>query len=597
MKRIRKDEKALTDEVLLGDVFKRFYFSSVFAIICNCIGQIVGNIVIGNVSGESKLAVMSLVLPVYYIFATVGNLAGIGGSALCASLIGKRKHEECKKAFTITYILTVLLCIFFSLLVILFLPNIVKLLGTPQELYEDVKTYTFIMSAGGIFTAGVYLSFNFLRLDGKALETTLTFIIMAVLNVLLDILLASKGVAGIALASVIGSAAATIFGLIILIIKSETLKFTHISFNDLLKFSAKVFLIGSPGATENISILLKSYILNKMITSVLGAAVLSSLSVVNSVNSFSMGITVGSAGALVPIIGVFSSERDTISIKRMVKAALQLSGALTVLFVTVVFNFAPQIAGVFGVVEGIKQTAFAVKLFSVSIPLALLTNLLCYLHLANNHIIISNIITVLRNFAFLIASAFVLMKFDGERGLWLSFAVCEALTLVITLIMHIIAKHKDRNLSFLLLLNTKFEKSGKSIALTTTDDENSISEAIEKLEVFCEQNELTPKQSMMITLSMDEMIHMAPEHSTRNGKKHIIGIRILFHQDILILRLRYAGEKFNPLEYYEQKKPSENDIDALLELDDCLGIKMACDACNVADYRSTFGLNNLTLIF
>lgn len=593
----KKNNEILTDEALMSNIFRRFYFSSVLAIICSCIGQIVGNAVIGNVFGEAKLAAMSLVLPVYYIFSTIGNLAGIGGSALCASLIGKRKTNECKTAFTVTYILTALLCALFSIIVAVFLPGIVRLLGTPPELYEDVKTYTLIMSSGGIFTAGIYLSFNFLRLDGKAVETTLSFIIMAVLNVLLDILLAPTGVAGIALASVIGGMAATIFGLIILIKKSDTLKFTPISLNDFFRFSAKIFLIGSPGATENISILLKSYILNQMIASVLGTAALSSLSVVNSINSFSMAITVGCAGALVPIIGVFTAERDTISIKRMIKAALKLGSVLTVVFVIVLIIFAPQISGLFGFVEGAKQTAFAIRLFAISIPLALITNLLAYLHLANSHTVISNIITVLRNFIFLIASAFILMRLDGERGLWLSFAVCEAATLAVTFIMHIVAKKKNGNLSLLLLLNTEFEKSGKSIAITATDDESSISEAIEKLEEFCEQNEFSPKQSMMITLSMDEMIHMAAEHSTRNGKNHIIGIRILYHKDVLILRLRYAGEKFNPIEYYEQKKTDSNDLNALLELADCLGMKMVCETCNDVNYRSTFGLNNLTLIF
>lgn len=593
----KKSEKALTDEVLLSDIFRRFYFSSILAIICNCIGQIVGNMVIGNTFGEEKLAVMSLVLPVYYIFATVGNLAGIGGSALCAAFIGKRNTTDCKKAFTVTYILTVLLCVFFGLIVIMFLPGIVDLLGTPPELYEDVKTYTFIMSAGGICTAGVYLSFNFLRLDGKAFETTLTFVIMAVLNVLLDVLLASNGIAGIALASVIGSGAATVFGLIILLRKSDTLKFTRITVSDFFKLSGEVFRVGSPGATENISILLKSYLLNRIITSVLGSAVLSSLSVVNSINSFSMAITVGCAGALVPIIGVFAAERDTISIKRMLTAALKLSGLLTALFVAFTSVFAPQVSALFGFVDGAYKTAFAVRLFVLSIPLALLTNLLAYLHLANNHTAISNIITVLRNFAFLVGSAFILMKLDGERGLWLSFAVCEAATLAATLIMHIIAKKKDGTLSLPLLLNTSFEKDGKSIAISTTDEEESISEAIEKLEEFCENNNFSPKQSMMITLSMDEMVHMAAEHSTKKGKKHIIGIRILYHREILVLRLRYAGEKFNPIEYYEQKKPTSNDIDAFLELDDCLGMKMVCDTCDVVDYRSTFGVNNLTLLF
>ena len=596
MNLIKEKGTNISDEFLLRGIFKKTFLSSALAIVCSCIGQIVGNIVIGNVFGESKLAVMSLVLPVYYIFATIGNFAGIGGSAVCAMLIGKRKNDECKKVFTVTYILTLALCLFFSVIVLLLLPQVAKLLGAGNELNDDVKTYCAVLSAGGLFIAGIYLSFNFLRLDGRNIATILTFVIMAVINVGLDIALAKMNVAGIALATVLGGAAATVFGFVYILLKSEQLGFMKVSLSEFFELSGKIFKVGSPGATENVSILLKSYFLNRLIVSVIGVAALSSLSVVNSINSISMAITVGSAGAIVPLIGVFSAEKDMSNIRKTVSSALKFAGFIIVVFSVLTAAFAYPVAQIFGITGGIKETAFAIRIFAISLPFALLNNLLIYLHLANKYTFISNLLTALRCCVFAVGIAFIFMKLFGETGLWLSFVGCEAATLAAAAVYHTVKVLKNRSLSPILLLDTTFEKDGTLIEINTYDDEESILKSMEQLRAFCEKNDISAKRSMIITLSMDEMLHMAAQHSTRSGKHHIISIRVCVFKDILILRLRYVGKLFNPIEYYESKKTDSNDIDALLELADCMGMKMVTDTCDVVDYKTTFGINNLTII-
>lgn len=585
-----------SDEGMLFDIFKRFYLSSVFAIICSCMGSIVGNIVIGNSLGEQKLAVISLVLPLYYVFATIGNLAGIGGSALCAKQIGLNDREACKKTFTAAYGMTAALCALFSLLFLLLLPQLIGLLGTPEALRADVEAYARIQVLGGVFIAGIYLAFNMLRLDDKPIATTLTFVIMVAVTVLLDFVLVRFDIAGISVANVAGAAGATLFGLFYLMKNSETLGFVKISPKEFLTSCGQILKVGSPGATENASILVKSYLLNRLIVAFVGSTALSSLSVVNSVNSFSLSITVGCAGALVPLLSVFSAERDTVSMRRVVRSAMRLSLVLLALFGVAVFVFSPQVVRLFGIVEGADGAARAVRLFALSLPLALAANVIIYLHLANSHTGLSNILTLFHSLIWAVGCALLLMKGFGETGLWLSFAACEAATLLTAALLHWLARRKNPNLSPLLLIDTKYEKTGSSIALCFPDTEEGISGALQQLEAFCEKNELPPKRQMLITLSMDEMMHLAVRYSTCESRRHVISLRVLINPDVLVMRLRYDGKKFNPIAYYEEKKNDTNDVDAMLALVDMLGMKLVTDTCDVVDYRSTFGVNNLTVI-
>ncbi len=584
------------DAFLFADIFRKFYYGSLVAILFGCIGQIVGNMVAGNTLGEDGLAVMSLGLPVYYVFATVGNVTGIGGSALCARLAGRMDRRNALKSVTVTYLLTAVLCVLFSVLVWLFLPTMLDLLGVSETLREGVRTYGGIMAIGGIFTAGVYLSFNFLRLDGRPVATTLTFAIMAVVNVTLDILLAPWGVAGIAWATVAGNAAATLFGLALILLRGRSLGFGRITLREFFSFSVRIFRIGSPGAVENASILLRSYCLNRFIAAWLGATALSSFSVVHSVDSFSLAITVGSAGALVPIIGVLSTERDSVSIRRTVRFAVRLGGTLLVPFIAATVAFAPTIARLFGVTDALDATATAIRLFALSLPFTLFSNVLIYVHLANGHTGISNVLTVLKYLVFAVGFALVLIRWKSEIGLWLSFAVSEVAVLLAAAGIHLVVWRKNRVLSPVLLLDTRFERKETSIVLTTGDDDGSIADTVGRLRQFCEQNRLTRKRSLIVTLATEEMLHMAAEHSTRMSRRHRISVRVILRDDILILRLRYVGTLFNPIEYYEQKKTDTNDLNAMLELRDCLGIKMVIDTCDVVDYQTTFGINNLTIV-
>lgn len=596
MSRAKRIAARNSDEGMLLDIFRKYYFSSVFAIICSCMGSIVGNIVIGNALGEQKLAVVSLVLPLYYVFATVGNLAGIGGSALCAKQIGQNDREGCRRTFTATYLLTVGLCALFSLLFLLLLPRLIVLLGTPEALQADVMAYARVMVLGGMFIAGIYLSFNMLRLDDKPVATTLTFVLMVVVTVLLDFILVRFDMTGISIANIAGSAAAALFGVIFIVKKSTTLGFVKMSGKEFGSACAQILKVGSPGATENASILVKSYLLNRLIVAMIGSAALSSLSVVNSVNSFSQSITVGCAGALVPLLSVFSAERDTVSMRRIIRVAMRVSLVLLVVFAAVVFVFAPQVARLFGIVEGAAEAAKAVRLFALSLPLALAANVLLYLHLANSHTALANVLTLFHSLIWAIASAFLLMKGLGETGLWLSFAACEAATLLTAALLHFLARRRNPDLSPILLIDTKYEKSGASIALSLPDTEEGIADALQQLEAFGEQNELPPKRQMLITLSMDEMMHLAMQYSTCESKRHIISLRVLINPGVLVLRLRYDGKKFNPIAYYEEKKSDTQDIDAMLALADMLGMKLVTDTCDVVDYRATFGINNLTVI-
>ena len=179
------------------------------------------------------------------------------------------------------------------------------------------------------------------------------------------------------------------------------------------------------------------------------------------------------------------------------------------------------------------------------------------------------------------------------------FGVTDAAALAVFL-------HRHTELRGPLLLERRYE-AGRFIAFSVHSTPDEITDASARISSFCEENALAARQSMMIALSLEEMLVSIQEHCFPDDPSQSINVRILIAPEDesgerpVILRIRCSGVPFNPIDYYERRKAETagqlDKLDALLEgLDDSLGIAMIVSAAHTVDYKTTFGINNLTVI-
>jgi len=114
---------------------------------------------------------------------------------------------------------------------------------------------------------------------------------------------------------------------------------------------------------------------------------------------------------------------------------------------------------------------------------------------------------------------------------------------------------------------------------------------MDELEDFCAQNSLTSKETMLVRMSMEEMLLSIKEHACMDSKAVLEGRVLLmkkFSKNTIILRIRSTGKMFNPLEYYRNLQNKDP-----LALQDALGIAMVLRFADEIHYKTTFGINNL----
>lgn len=239
--------------------------------------------------------------------------------------------------------------------------------------------------------------------------------------------------------------------------------------------------------------------------------------------------------------------------------------------------------------------------FALSVPCAMLSTILMNYYLSAGRTWLANLLTLCRSYALIVPCAALLSRRMGVSGVWLSFTLAEVLSWAVLAAALALFRRTRPELSGLLLLDRRYEESGQAVAFSVHSRVEEILEASQRISAFCEENALDPKRSMLISLSLEEMLVSIKEHSFPGEEDQDISIRILIvpgDRETIVLRIRCSGAPFNPIDYYERRRQSaagSGGLDLLDSLDDSLGIAMIAAAASSVDYKTTFGVNNLTI--
>ncbi len=184
---------AFTLPMVGGNLFQQFY-------------NIVDSIIVGNVVGEDALAAVGASTAITMLFVMVAIGTGIGCSVVISQLFGANKLAKMKTAIS-TALLSILgFSIFLSLLGMLINKGILRLMGTPDNIFDSASAYLQIYFYGFVFLF-LYNAFSAIfNALGDSTKPLLFLMFSSVLNIGLDLYFVASlhmGVEGAAWATLI----------------------------------------------------------------------------------------------------------------------------------------------------------------------------------------------------------------------------------------------------------------------------------------------------------------------------------------------------------------------------------------------------------
>lgn len=338
----------------IGKLLISFSIPCIISMLINSVYNIVDQIFIGQGVGTLGNAATNVIFPIVIICNAVASLVGNGAAANFSLKLGEKNLKEAKKSLGGSITLLFIVSIIIAILGEIFLPILVNAFGCTPNVYDYAITYGRIILIGAPFMI-IYTGLSsIIRADGSPKYSMVCLVIGVIINIILDyifILVFNMGVAGGALATIIGQ----FVSLIIALIYIPRIKSVKLSKEDykLDKSVLKTLGLGLSSFITQMTILALFVVMNNLMTifgagSKFGSDIpLSVYSIVSKVNSLYISTILGMAIGSQPIIGYNYGAGNYKRVKEILKKVFLISFVIGVIFNLLFYIFPEQITSMF----------------------------------------------------------------------------------------------------------------------------------------------------------------------------------------------------------------------------------------------------------
>lgn len=304
---------------------------------------------IGQTHNAYQVAAVSLATPVFLMFMAVGTVFGIGGTSVISRAMGEEKEQYAKKICSFCMWACVIVGITMTFLFLLFMDNILLLIGASDDTWEFAQSYLIIVSCSGIFVLISNCYSNILRAEGQATKAMTGQIIGNLLNVVLDpvmILGFGWNITGAAIATVIGNVAAAGYYIIYFLRGKSSLSISIKDFSIKDKICSSVLAIGIPASLASVLMSISQMIMNGMMAGY-GDMAIAGIGVAMKVTMITGMIAMGIGQGIQPLLGYCVGAKTWERYKEIMRFSMWFAFFLGLIMTIFCYLFTNQIVSVF----------------------------------------------------------------------------------------------------------------------------------------------------------------------------------------------------------------------------------------------------------
>ncbi len=426
---------------LLDEEIKTIFFKYLIPSIGGMLGiafYILGDtIIIGKGLGSQALAALNIAIPVNNVFNGVGILFGIGGATALAIDKGRRDDRSLNDIFSKSLIMTFIVGVIFTLIRIFFLDELAYALGASDDTIVMVKAYLgTLMSFSIVFLLNVCLTV-FVRNDNAPKLAMTATLVGSLMNVVLDyifVFIFKWGMAGAAFATGL----APVIGLSILsthfIRKKNSIKLIIPKAN--WKIIKRIVSIGGSSFIIELSAGIVIFAFNNSLLGIAGNLGVSAYSIIANLSLIFAAIFTGIGQALQPIVSYNYGAKRMDRVYETVKFSIYTSFILGFIFYSMGMFFPESLVRLFVSPdrELLEMSVRAIRLYFLSFVLMGPNIVLTSYIQSKETIREAFIISISRGFIFIVIVLFVLPRFIGIDGVWLTLPIVELMATIMSMV-------------------------------------------------------------------------------------------------------------------------------------------------------------------
>ena len=220
---------------------------------------------IGQTHDDLQVAAVAVCTPVFLIFMSLGTIFGLGGTSVIARALGEGRTEYAKNAASFCFWSCVGLGVGVSALFLIFMDQLLTLMGVSPDIWNHAKTYMTIVTFSGPFVLISNCFSGILRAEGQAglsmKGTLIGNIVDMILNPVMIILLGWE-IRGAAISTVIGNVLSAVYYLSFYLKGSSILSIKLKDFTVKQHICRNILAIGIPASLGSLLMSVSQVVLN-----------------------------------------------------------------------------------------------------------------------------------------------------------------------------------------------------------------------------------------------------------------------------------------------------------------------------------------------
>lgn len=429
----------------------KYSIPAIIAMVVNALYNVVDRIFIGNIPDVGALAIVGVgvTFPITQIINSFGMLVAIGGATSISIKMGQQKKEEAEKILGNVVVLAGIFGILLTILGTVYSDQIIMAFGASPESLPFAQDYISIILLGAVFCIFGITFNSLIRGDGNPKLSGKIMIVSCLLNASLDavfIMGMDMGIQGAAMATVIAQIVAVVMGIFYYCSGKSRLKLDIKNCKLEIPYAKQIFMIGLAPFFTSISGSVTQVISNNLLQEHGGDLAIGAMATVMTVMiMFGMPV-VGITTGMQPIISYNFGAKEYGRVKEVIKLASVVVTSLLVLSWIMILVFPEVIAGIFNNdPDLISITVSGMKKYLLFFPLMGITYVGTNFIQSTGQAKVAMVLSLLRQFIFLIPLLLLLPKYFGLDGIWYTQPISDVLSCTITVLVMVHTLRKYTN--------------------------------------------------------------------------------------------------------------------------------------------------------
>ena len=578
------------NDAVVKKLFRSTLVVQILSAVMAVLGMVLNNAITGIFLGNESFVALGFAQPMALIFSGTASVFSMGISVLCGKTNGTGNKDGTNRVFSQCVTFALVVGAIITGAVFLGAEPIAALLGSSGEYLPQTTAYLRGVAPCSIAIILVVGLLPIMQIDGDRGRAVKAVIAATLVNVAISLangLALHWGLFGMAVALTLGYFTGA--AVILLHFRGNKGMF-RLKLGSMSKSVIGEMLgYGLPNGLQQICRSVLGICMNLIVKSVADPSMVGVLTAINTAALLCMAFGTGIGQSTSVIVSVLSGEKDVESMRHLLRNSLRTAVRINAVLSVIMFAVAPFIMHVFlrKNPDLLDTATLGFRLYCLSIVVYALNVTIRSYYQAMHMVRLTYPYVLLDNLLGTAVSAFVLSRFFGTTGIWLSFLAGEVITLAVFLVIAMHNPHGTTFLEKLMRVPEDFTAGIRAISAWSCASASDIRTATDGIQKFCVDNGGLERVCILLPLAAEEMCMNILQYGFADGEHHSIDIKAMRLDEGWLLRIRDDCDLFDPVHYLE----AEDDADPYTHM----GIRMIDELSCRMEYVSTLKMNNLLI--